>query len=111
MDRTDEYRSVIRQIFEEWQRWPRKEAGFVVEPVYDLANDRYLLTTVGWSNQRRIYSVLVHIDILGDKLWIQHDGTETGVATELVDAGIPKSEIVLAYYARAHRELGDFAVA
>jgi hypothetical protein len=82
-----------------------------VEPIWDTENNRYLLTTVGWNGFRRIYSVLVHIDIIDGKLWIQHDGTETGVATQLVDAGIPKSEIVLGYQSQPRRELGDFAVA
>ncbi len=34
-------------------------------------------------------SAVIHIDLLGDKVWVQYDGTEDGVATELVAAGIP----------------------
>lgn len=42
------------------------------------------------------YPVL-HIDIRDEKIWIQHDGTEGGVALELVEAGIPRDRIVLAF--------------
>jgi hypothetical protein len=39
---------------------------------------------VGWDGPRRVHGVLLHIDIIGNKVWIQHDGTSPGVAEELV---------------------------
>jgi hypothetical protein len=33
--------------------------------------DRYLLIEMGWQNNRRIYGVLIHIDIIHQKLSIQ----------------------------------------
>ncbi|WP_338124970.1 element excision factor XisI family protein [Fischerella thermalis] len=38
---------------------------------------------------------MLHIDIIDHKLWIQNNGTEEGVAVDLVAAGIPKEHIVL----------------
>lgn len=76
----------------------------------DSGNDRYLLATVGWQHERRVYSVLAHLDIIGDKVWIQYNNTETAIANELADAGIPKSDIVLGYFSPSRREGGDFAV-
>jgi hypothetical protein len=32
------------------------------------------------------------------KIWIQHDGTEIGIANELVKLGVPKDDIVLAFH-------------
>ena len=52
---------------------------------------------VGRDGVRRVHGCLVHIDIKGDKLWIQRDGTEHGVARELLEAGVPKDHIVLAF--------------
>ena len=40
----------------------------------------------------------MHLDIIDGKIWIQHDGTEIGVANELVEMGVPKEDIVLAYH-------------
>lgn len=111
MDKLDRYRAIIRQVFDEWVRWPRKEAGFVVEPVIDTENDRYIIAAVGWQDNRRVYDTLAHIDIIGDKLWIQRNNTESAIATELAEAGIPKSDIVLGYFSPEHRrESTDFAV-
>jgi hypothetical protein len=53
---------------------------------------------------------LIHIDIKEDKIWIQHDGTESGVANELVELGIPQSKIVLGYHDPNSRQFTDFAV-
>ena len=54
---------------------------------------------------------LVHIDIVAGKVWIEKDNTESGVAAELVQAGIPKSQIVLAFRPPEVRQLTEFAVA
>ncbi|MGF1514289.1 MAG: element excision factor XisI family protein [Elainellaceae cyanobacterium] len=45
------------------------------EAIFDKNRDHYQIAHVGWSNDRRIYGCILHIDIIGDKIWIQHDGT------------------------------------
>jgi hypothetical protein len=51
------------------------------------------------------------IDIRGGKIWIQYDGTETGVANDLVEMGVDNQEIVLAFQSEGLRQYGDFAIA
>ena len=53
---------------------------------------------------------MIHIDIKGDKIWIQHDGTEYGVATELIEAGVQKEKVVLAFKPLEMRKYTEFAV-
>jgi len=67
--------------------------------------------TVGWDGDRRIYYVLAHVEIVDGKVWIQHDGTEDGVATELVAAGVSKSDIVLGFHEPEIRPYTEFAAA
>jgi hypothetical protein len=52
----------------------------------------------------------MHIDIKNGKIWIQHHGTEVGDANELVELGVPKEDIVLAYHAPYQRQYTGFAV-
>jgi hypothetical protein len=52
----------------------------------------------------------VHVDLIDGKFWIQRDGTERGIAQELLDTGVPKDRIVLAFRSPAKRQLTDFAV-
>ena len=74
------------------------------------ATDPHLLVNVGWDDERRIHGCLVHIEILNGKVWIQRDGTEHGVAKALVQAGIPKDQIVLGFQAPERRKYTDYAV-
>lgn len=55
--------------------------------------------------------VIVHARISGGKVWVEEDWTEGGVADELVRAGVPRSDIVLAFHPPELRHLTDFAVA
>jgi hypothetical protein len=52
----------------------------------------------------------MHIDIKNGKIWIQHDGTEVGIATILLEEGVPKDDIVLAFHSPDMREFTEFAV-
>ena len=52
----------------------------------------------------------VHIDIRNSKVYTQYDGTEEGIANTLMDAGIPKEDIVLAFKSPEVRKLTGFAV-
>ncbi len=83
----------------------------VYELVFDRRHDRYLLVEAGWENGYRIYGTLLHVDIKDGNLWIQHDGTEDGIADELVTAGIPKERIVLAFRPASLRAHTEFAAA
>jgi XisI protein len=67
----------------------------------------------GWYQNKREYLPFVHLDVKSDgKIWIQHDGTDLVLAQWLLDKGVPKKDIVLAFHAPASREMiPDFAVA
>ena len=53
---------------------------------------------------------MLHVNIIDNKPWIQHDGTEEGIALELVAAGIPKEQIVLGFRPLEQRKYTEFAV-
>lgn len=55
------------------------------ELIFDTERDHYQVVHVGFSNKRRVYGCVLHVDIKNGKIWIQHDGTEGGIADELVD--------------------------
>ncbi|GAB4470488.1 MAG: hypothetical protein OHK0029_43340 [Armatimonadaceae bacterium] len=100
---------MIAEVFQEWIAWP-KIANFHIVPVMDTKNDRYLLLTMGWDGPKQIYSVLAHLDIIDGKIWVQHDQTETGIANDLVDAGIPRNQIVLGFKSPERRRDTEFAI-
>ena len=110
-DRSGMLRDAVERVLTEWAEFLSDDGVSVCELVFDWQRDHYLLVETGWENGSRIYGTLLHIDIIGGKVWIQHDGTEDGVADELVSAGVPKQRIVLAFRSASRRALTEFAVA
>lgn len=110
MDSLDEVRSLIESILIKYTKIPYAYGDFRSEAIFDRTRDRHVLMNVGWDNKKRVHGSLVHIDIIDGKLWIQRDGLEHGVVTELLEAGIPKDRIVMAYKSIETRRLMEFAV-
>jgi hypothetical protein len=96
VDKLTRYREIIRKELAEYAVWTRR-SGVTSELVEDSRRDHFELLSVGWEGQRRrIHPLVFHLDIIDGKVWLQRDGTNRPVARELVDAGIPKEDIVLA---------------
>ena len=66
---------------------------------------------MGWDKDERIKSVMLHIRLKNEKIWIEEDWTEDGVATDLLNKGISKEEIVLAFHPPQVRQYTEFALA
>ena len=111
MVEVSQYPSLIERIIHEYASIPSAVGEIDTEVIIDEAKGHYELMRSGWVNGRRIHGALIHVDIRGDKIWIQHDGTENGVANDLVAAGVPKDKIVLAFKSPELRKLTEFAVA
>ena len=110
MDTLKTHRQLIRKILTDYAKIPYAHGNIQIETVFDSESDRYLLMIVGRDNRRRIHGHLVHIDIINGKIWIQRDGTEYGIANELVDVGVPKNRIVLGFRSPKRRKHTEFAV-
>lgn len=111
MDGLETFRDTVERVLTEYAEFLGDDGVSVCELVFDRRRDHYLLVEVGWEDGYRVYGTLLHIDLIDGKLWIQHDGTEDGVAEDLVAAGVPKHSIVLAFRPASLRALTEFAVA
>ena len=65
---------------------------------------------VCWDGPRRVHGSVIHLDIIDGKIWLQYDGTNRPVADELMEAGVPKEDIVLAFHPARVRPLTGFGV-
>jgi hypothetical protein len=111
MDILNRYRQIVEASLREYTRIPYAYGDIHTEAAFDQEYDRYLLVNVGWDNGQRVHTCLVHIDIIDGKVWIQRDDTEDGIAQALVEAGIPKEQIVLGFRAPEVRPYTGYAVA
>jgi hypothetical protein len=113
MDKLDEYRKLIKQILTRYAQLRNPESTFDVETelVFDEVHDHYMLLRLGWWPEGRVRGATVHVRLRNGKFWIEEDWTEEGIATDLLAAGVPKEDIVLAFQAPEMRPYTEFAVA
>jgi len=110
MDRLEHYRAIVRQLIEEYARYKPSHGQIETEAIVDRERDHYEVMHVGWDGVRRVHGSVVHIDIIGGKVWVQYDGTSRPVAEELLAAGIPREDIVLGFHPADVRRHTEFAV-
>lgn len=78
----------------------------VAEGVYT----RYLMLKRKWQGKRYLHSTMIHLDVIDEKIWVQQDNTEEGIATTLLEYGVPREDIVLGFRAPNLRQYTEFAV-
>jgi XisI protein len=110
-----QYRQHIQNLLME--RAQRRSANSVnaeeqeMQAIFDVERDHYQLLHLGWRGNKREFGCILHLDIKDGKIWIQHDGTEVGIANQLVELGVPKRDIVLAFHEPSVRQYTEFGEA
>jgi hypothetical protein len=114
MDYLTSGRRALAELVHEYERIERAQsqqreifsAGLV-----DEERGIYVTLSFGWHGKTRVCVVYFLVRIKDDKFYIEEDGTEEGVATDLLNAGVPNDKIVLAFRHPSMREYTEFAVA
>jgi len=96
MDKLSQYRSILKNLLTQYAGKP-SHGEIEPEIIIDAEQKHFELMHVGWDGTRRVHGSVLHIDIIDEKIWIQHDGTSYGIAKDLVEAGIPRDSIVLGF--------------
>lgn len=110
MEKIARYRAILAQIVEQEARHGSVQPDVEVCQICDDVHGHYQLLYVGWQATRRVFAPVIHLRIHNGKIWIEADGTEEGVAAKLLAAGVPRDEIVLAFYSPQKRPYTEFAV-
>ena len=80
-----------------------------IQLLFDTERNRYQVMNIGWQELTRVFGCIIYIEIKKGKIWIERDGTEIGIANELVEAGVLREDIILAFKAPYKRKFTDFA--
>jgi len=110
MDTRLNYSQTIKQILRDIAEFYR-QGNVDLRPLFDDSQKSYLLLKNGWDGNKYIHHAPIHLEIINDKIWIQNDDTEEGIATDLLDAGIKKEHIVLGFKPKKVRPYTEFAAA
>ncbi|MEA5500008.1 XisI protein [Limnoraphis robusta Tam1] len=111
MDKLEHYRKIITQILQKHAQHKPSHGDIEALLLCDPITDNYLLLDTGWDRTGRVHAVVLHLRIFGEKIWIESDGTETGIALELLELNIPKEDIVLGFIRPKSRHLTYFSIA
>ncbi|NEO65596.1 MAG: XisI protein [Moorea sp. SIO4G2] len=113
MDKLAQYPNIIKQLLTDYIELCQKRSQEAIENfmIADEANGHYIWMNLGWQNGEKITGMTVYVRLREGKFWIEEDWTEEGIATDLVRAGVPKEDIVLAFHEPKMRQYTDFAVA
>ena len=110
MAEVSDYPSIVRRIVEEYAQFQPSVGEITTELIIDEVKGHYEILRMGWLNGHRVHGTVLHIDLRDGKFWIQQDGTEHGIASELEQAGVPRDHIVLAFKPPEMRKYTDYAV-
>ena len=112
MDKVTGYRELLKGLLHEYERLYKLKPRPGVESfvVFDDVHDSYMLVRLGWEANRRISQVILHVRLRDGKFWIEEEWTEEGIANELLQAGVPREDIVLAFHPPEVRPNTEFAV-
>lgn len=112
MENTNFFIEKIQEVIKEYLQNLRQPSNqhITFVPVIDMKDLHFQIIGYGWENNRRVFNLLFHLDIIEGKIWIQEDKMEYSIAEKLVEKGIPKKQIVLAYFPDYHRKYTEYAI-
>lgn len=97
MDTVASYRAIVMNVILRYAQLRPSHGEIRLDPVFDERHDRYALMQVGWDRGRRVRGNLIYVTIAQEKIYIEYDGMEGGIAQDLITQGIPPEQIVFAF--------------
>jgi hypothetical protein len=102
-------RAAIHHIFHQYEQIPSPQ-GCPLIAVCDDSLDRYALIQYGFDGRGFGSYCAAYLELKGDKIWIQVDRIEGGLATDLLREGIGSDQIVLGFREPKLRPFTGFAI-
>jgi hypothetical protein len=96
---TQSLRFVIKEVLNNYARLCPSHGEIRLDVVFDEAHDRYALMQTGWSRGKRVRGNLVYVTIASNQVQIEYDGMEKGITDDLLDRGVPATQVIHAFLA------------
>jgi len=103
MDRMSQYHRTVQELVEAYAADWKPRDGTRIEAVTDAAHGHYQIVRSGWKDGRFFHACLVHLAIRGREVHLLKNDTEIEWERELIERGVPPSDIVLAFRPAAQR--------
>ncbi|MBF2057739.1 MAG: XisI protein [Cyanobacterium sp. T60_A2020_053] len=86
MEKLTHYQNIVKNILTEYERISAQVSDPDIDEVlmFDERRSQYLWFNIGWKNERRVKEISVYIPIKNEKIYIEEDWTEDGIANDLL---------------------------
>lgn len=115
MTKTEKYSNILSNfILDIAKKYKNAPDGYQTLAIIDKERHHYQSLIHGFHQDTfaHTFTIQFHFDILEEKIWIQCNNTDILVEEELLNLGVPKSDIVFGWlpeYARKNSNWGKAA--
>lgn len=111
MDTQLKYKEIIKSVLQKQANYRTAiPDGYQSQVLFDDERGQYLILDMGWNGDQYLHATPIHLSLVDGKIWVQYDDTEEGIAGDLMEAGVPKDDIVLGFRHPKVRQHTGFAV-
>jgi hypothetical protein len=97
MDKLNKYRQIVKEVIARYSKLRPSHGEIRLDTIFDESQDRYGLMQIGWDREKRIRGNLIYLILSEDKVVIEYDGMEAGIAQDLMDKGIAEEDIIFGF--------------
>ena len=110
MDKKLDYGKLLREILSQKINLVKPTSKLAEILVADDENGVFAWQAFGWVNGERQSYQRFFARLSGNKIYIEEDWTEEGIATLLMEKGVPAQDIVLEFHPPEMRQYTEFAL-
>lgn len=109
--RINKYAKILSDDLEEYVNDRKQREDITYQFVKDTEHHQYQILRMAWIKGIFRSDIIFHFEIKSNgKLWLWVNNTDIVVTEDLIDRGIPKSDIVLGFHAPEVRAYTGYAV-
>ena len=97
MDKVTNFQECLKKALQEYAESIPKNKGYTYQTIFDTEGQHYLILEIGWENGVRIHRVLLHFDIIDEKIWVQENRTEEEFEEYFEEFAIQEEDIFIGY--------------
>ena len=98
MDKINQYKSIIQKELKCQASYSNSDMPNVhSQAIVSEDGNHFILLILGWNGKHYHHQLAFHIEIKNGLVWIHEDKTDTGIALNLEENGIPSSDIILGF--------------
>lgn len=112
MDKLNKYKAILQEELEYHTKGRIANAPELQHYlVINKEETDFLVLLMGWYKRRFRHNVMYHLQLKDQKVHIYCINTDVDIAANLVEAGIPQSDIIIAFRPEYLQEKSDYSAA